>query len=507
MTQSFHCPNCGAPLDPPGGDAATLRCPFCQSSIIIPAELRDPDSSETLLSAGEAFALLPNLAGVVQRVAELTRSGQKIEAIRLFREQFGIGLKQAKDAVEQIERGEVVHLTNLAVTSSSGGMDAAHFAEVARLVREGNKIEAIKRFRELTGLGLKESKDAVEALERSGALGAGSSAPGTSTITVNTQAVGKVAKTAAAVTGGVSCLVLSILVAVALFTVGTVLFALMSPGGPLEEVALKNNPLAADRVIASFGAEGSGQGLLQDPRSIAVGANDDLFVADYSTGRVQRFDAQGNFLSLWLLGDEPIITAMDSGPDGVVYVAYGGDIHRFDAASGSSLGLLPNPEDRYYEDIRVMADGGLVVVANGETLLRFDSRGELAWVVEDAVSTASGDSELDARVAADGLGNLYMLGSFNDGVFKFDPQGKFVTRWGSPGEEDGQFRAVNAIAVDGQGRVYVSDIRGIQVFENDGRYIRTIRDIGVTFGMDFDSQGRLWIATNAPKVFAYQVGQ
>jgi DNA-binding beta-propeller fold protein YncE len=270
---------------------------------------------------------------------------------------------------------------------------------------------------------------------------------------------------------------------------------------------VKNNPLATDRVIGSFGAKGTGQGLFQDPRSIAVGANGDIFVADYSTGRVQRFDAQGNFLSLWLLGDETIITAMDAGPDGVVYVAYEGDIHRFDDASGSQLGLLPNPENRYYEDIRVMADGGLAVVADGETLMRFDPRGELAWIVEDAVSTASGDSELDARVAADGLGNLYLLGAFNDGVFKFDPQGRFVTRWGSAGEEDGQFRATNAIAVDGQGRVYVSDIRGIHVFENDGRYARTIRDIGVAFGMDFDSQGQLWIATNAPKVFAYQVGQ
>lgn len=33
-------------------------------------------------------------------------------------------------------------------------------------VRQGNKIEAIKIYRASTGLGLKEAKDAVEALER-----------------------------------------------------------------------------------------------------------------------------------------------------------------------------------------------------------------------------------------------------------------------------------------------------------------------------------------------------
>lgn len=36
--------------------------------------------------------------------------------------------------------------------------------QVARLIRSGNKIEAIKLVREKTGLGLKEAKDLVDAL-------------------------------------------------------------------------------------------------------------------------------------------------------------------------------------------------------------------------------------------------------------------------------------------------------------------------------------------------------
>jgi ribosomal protein L7/L12 len=38
--------------------------------------------------------------------------------------------------------------------------------EITALVARGSKIEAIKRVRELTGLGLKEAKDYVDALER-----------------------------------------------------------------------------------------------------------------------------------------------------------------------------------------------------------------------------------------------------------------------------------------------------------------------------------------------------
>ena len=40
--------------------------------------------------------------------------------------------------------------------------DSAKWSEVDALLKEGNKIEAIKVHREATGLGLKESKEAVE---------------------------------------------------------------------------------------------------------------------------------------------------------------------------------------------------------------------------------------------------------------------------------------------------------------------------------------------------------
>jgi hypothetical protein len=59
-------------------------------------------------------------------------------------------------------------------------------ADVLDALRRGNKIEAIKRMRDQTGLGLKEAKDAVEAYQPargsqtqgSAELDAGQAAPG-----------------------------------------------------------------------------------------------------------------------------------------------------------------------------------------------------------------------------------------------------------------------------------------------------------------------------------------
>ena len=54
-----------------------------------------------------------------------------------------------------------------AVPVASGALDP----EVVQLINSGNKIQAIKALRDRTGLGLAEAKDAVEEFERRYRLG------------------------------------------------------------------------------------------------------------------------------------------------------------------------------------------------------------------------------------------------------------------------------------------------------------------------------------------------
>ncbi|QIS10185.1 ribosomal protein bL12 [Nocardia arthritidis] len=48
------------------------------------------------------------------------------------------------------------------VLNKSSGSYSVDLTEVGELMAQGKKIQAIKRYRELTGLGLKDAKDAVE---------------------------------------------------------------------------------------------------------------------------------------------------------------------------------------------------------------------------------------------------------------------------------------------------------------------------------------------------------
>ncbi len=99
-------------------------------------------------------------------VRVLLASGQKIQAIKLVRELTGIGLKEAKDYVESLPPASLeldVGSVNVEASSASPATQEIE-AEVGALLASGNKIAAIKRVRELTGMGLKAAKDYVESL-------------------------------------------------------------------------------------------------------------------------------------------------------------------------------------------------------------------------------------------------------------------------------------------------------------------------------------------------------
>jgi len=100
----------------------------------------------------------------LKEVKRLAQSGRMIDAIKLYREITNVGLKEAKDAVEALQRGDpFIRLDDVSTTATP---QAEKMKEVVRLIKEGNKLEAIKVFREATGVGLKDAKEAVEAIER-----------------------------------------------------------------------------------------------------------------------------------------------------------------------------------------------------------------------------------------------------------------------------------------------------------------------------------------------------
>lgn len=477
MPETLSCPNCGAPLDYKGSDPI-IRCPYCNTSVVVPENLRAKPSFSsqphnfTLSGSGDMAGLIQK-ARRIKEVRDLAQSGKMDEAVHLYREITDSSETDAQAAVQALSQGRPITLTGFSAVDVS-----------AQVMSSSERVNQALQMRAET----------EKQTRRTGCL--------------------------------VGCFITGLTVfilAMVFIPIFGASFATMFADNKqnMPEVLLTAMPEISTSMPdiiptvhtfaqqdLSFGGEGTGAGLFTDPRAIAVDSQSgNIYVADYQGGRVQAFDAGGKFLTQWKVGDKKtIITSLAADHKGNVFVVSSTTIYRYDA-TGKLLGQIKSTDAEGYvlDDVAASADGTLYVIGGGETITHMDIKGKVFKIVPAAVSTVSGDSELDSKIAVDGEGNIYLLGTFNNAVFKFDSDGKYINKFGGDGDEPGQFHAPDTIAVDGQGRIYVSDIKGIQVFDGDGRYLDLIKFDGASFGMAFDDQGKLYITTNLNKIIKFSI--
>lgn len=90
-------------------------------------------------------------------IRQLLARGQKLEAVKRFREAADVSLMKAKRRVEEIERGRVPQYAD-------EPLDDPLDDELLRLLRQGRKLQAVKLYRRRSGATLMQSKQAVEEL-------------------------------------------------------------------------------------------------------------------------------------------------------------------------------------------------------------------------------------------------------------------------------------------------------------------------------------------------------
>ena len=270
----FPCPHCGASISV-DGSATSTQCQFCGSSAAVPDELRPkvapPDPAAPAMSISDLYSGMPGMSGMSQNfdvgklkaMADAVRAGNKIEAIRLYRENFGVDLAAARQAVDLMTSGRSVGFgqmqTGTPVTFDVSGMAAS------------------------TPPAMPQPLPYVMP-----------SPP----MIMTPQVKGR---------GGATCFVLGLFLLIGVITAGGIIAGIVAgtPGLSTSFTNLFNQASNTyPRVVLTFGGKGSGVGLFTDPRTISVDAKGNIYVADYSDGRVQVFDSQGNYASQWKITDE-----------------------------------------------------------------------------------------------------------------------------------------------------------------------------------------------------------
>jgi tripartite motif-containing protein 71 len=200
-----------------------------------------------------------------------------------------------------------------------------------------------------------------------------------------------------------------------------------------------------------------------DPR------NGDVYATDRTAGAIYHYRADGTYVDVFDNGPtidvwQPLAIAFD--PTGTMYVSDVGGadqrIHVFgpDGAFVRDLGS----EGLFSFPNGIAVDkAGFVYVSdsNNGRLLVFDPAGSQVALVRRG--PAQGELGMPRGVAFDDTGRVYVVDSVGQGVHMYRPlqQGDqvptFLARFGREGTTDGAFEFPNGIAVDGRGRVYVTD--------------------------------------------------
>ena len=182
---------------------------------------------------------------------------------------------------------------------------------------------------------------------------------------------------------------------------------------------------------------------------------------------VFQFDKDGNMLKRWGAGMFVWPHGIDVDDDGNVWVA--------DARGEGNRG---------HQVIKFSSDG--------DVLMRLGTAG----VAGRTQSTF--DQPNDVLVAPNGdifVGDGHP-GNGNNRIVKFSSDGTYLMEWGETGSAPGQFRTPHALAMDSQGLLYVGDRsnRRIQVFEQDGTFVRDFYNFGRASGVAIDGDDNIYVA-------------
>jgi DNA-binding beta-propeller fold protein YncE len=201
------------------------------------------------------------------------------------------------------------------------------------------------------------------------------------------------------------------------------------------------------KFVARFGGKGEKDEHLDKPEGIAVDPDGNIFIADYNTGFVKKYDKSYK----WLL----------------TFSEY-----------GSEKGQNIKSE---FMDIR---DGKLYMPEAGNHRVNvFDMNGKFLFDF-GGMGTEPGkmNNPECARFASDG--RLYVADLKNDRVQVFDKDGKFLKLWGKTGSATGEFKAPAGIAIDSKDRIYVTEIGNdrVQVFDKEGAFLTSFGTKGAGNG-------------------------
>ncbi|MDT8896892.1 TIGR03663 family protein [Thermanaerothrix sp. 4228-RoL] len=231
------------------------------------------------------------------------------------------------------------------------------------------------------------------------------------------------------------------------------------------------------QVWGSFADSSTGEapgGTFNEPWGVAVGPDGSVYVADTWNHRIQKFTSDGQFVTMW---------------------GYFGQAERPDAFWGP-------------RDVAVDAQGRVYVTDTGnKRVVIFTSEGQYIAQFGGA-GVEAGKFDEPVGIDVDTEGNIYIADTWNQRVQVITPDFSNnlfipVREWEISGWYGQSLDNKPFISISPLGHVFVTDPEGYRVLEFDaqGNFVRGWGDystgtdgFGLPSGIAVDSQGRVWVS-------------
>lgn len=190
-----------------------------------------------------------------------------------------------------------------------------------------------------------------------------------------------------------------------------------------------------------FSHGGTEDGQIMWPTSIAMDAEQRLYISDEALHRISVFDQDGQFLYQW-------------------------------GVKGQGEGEFDRPAGLAFD-----ADGHLLV-ADGlnHRVQRYTREGQFLgqW---GGHGRGAGEFNLPWGIATDAENQVYVADWRNDRIQKFDAQGTHLASLGTPGSGEGEFHRPASVAVDADGLVCVADWGNerVQILDPSGHCVTLLQ--------------------------------
>jgi peptidylamidoglycolate lyase len=138
-----------------------------------------------------------------------------------------------------------------------------------------------------------------------------------------------------------------------------------------------------------------------------------------------------------------------------------------------------------------------LVDATGHVVYKMNQQGHVIMQLGTKGVSGTGHStfNLPTDVAFATNGDIYVSDGYaNERVVKYSPQGKYLLEWGKRGTGPGELFLPHNLAVDGSGRVYVTDRenRRIQIFDANGKFLKQWEGVGGISALFITKEQQLW---------------